>query len=223
MELSELKEKSYTKTLLKGESGRGKTYTATEIAMKVSEMGGDVLYLDTESEGTTTMLNLIEAGKYDEDGIENIDYERIDTYNDFKQYLENDTSEYDLVIIDTLDHKHSFVIKAVTDAKRKADADWNEYATIYSEEKEVMESIAKPDCHILATIDPESGKSDKPKGAQTNVDGYFSIVVEMKKSSDGWKNVVRNYVGESQKIGKSPNNLAEHLSEKIMEIENGEE
>jgi hypothetical protein len=223
MELEELRQKSYTKTLLRGKSGRGKTYNCCKVAMMVSEMGGDVLYVDTESEGSTTMLNLVEGGEFDEDSIQNIEYEQVTSYDEFKSCLDERMGDYDLVVIDTLDHKHSFVIKEVTDAKRESDADWNEYATIYSEEKEVMERIGKPESHILATIDPESGKSEKPKGAQTNIVGYFSIVVDMKKSSDGWKNPVKNYVGDADKIGESPTNLAEHIAEKIMGIEYGEE
>lgn len=217
MKLEELKQEAKIKVLLWGKSGRGKTYNSAIVALEVASSGKDVLFVDTESEGSTTMVQLVEKGEYDEDSVENLEYVQVDGIEDW--YAQFDRSEnFDLMVIDTLDHKHSYVIKGVADARRKADADWNEYPQIYGEEKNLMEKIGKPNSNVLATIDPESGKSGKPKGAQTNVKGYFTVVVQLTKSGDEYSNKVLNWVGETEYIGKKvPDPLGENLADKMME------
>lgn len=215
MDIEELKEKSFLKVLFIGESGTGKTYNASGIALLVLEAGGDVMYVDTESEGSTTLLNLIDRKDYDDEIVENLDYVPVDNLEQWYNAFDK-SEEYDLMVIDTLDHKHSYVIRAVTDAKVKADADWNEYAQIYSKEKELMEKIGKPDTNILATIDPDSGKANKPKGAQTNVTGYFTAVLQLAKEGDSWSNKIINWVGHSERIGKEASDIQENVARSIL-------
>jgi len=216
MELEELKSKSNEKVLLRGKSGRGKTDTSCRIVVKLLAGGVDVMYVDTESEGANTIVKLVEGLGFDEDVVENLEYVQVSTYDALKQALERQ-SEFDVMVVDTLDHKHTFAIKGVTDAKRESDADWNQYPQIYSAEKQIMEMLGKPDCNIIATVDPDSGSMDKPKGAQTNVHGYFSIVVDLKKSGDEWTNQVNNWVGRGEVIGASVDNLVEALTNEIKE------
>lgn len=203
MKFEELKQRSNTKILLTGKSGRGKTYTASQVAIEISKNGGKVKYADTESEGTDTMFKLVSEGDYGEEDIKNINYEQVGEYERLHEIVEN-TEEYDLLIVDTLDHKHTMALKYVTDAKMKEGAEWNEYPAIYSAEKQIMEKLSKPSCNILCTLDPESGKSGKPKGAQTNIRGYFSVVLRMVREGDGWTYKVLNYVGRGDLVGKKP-------------------
>lgn len=222
MDFQELKQKSQLKVLLRGKSGRGKTYRASDIALRVSREGGDVLFIDTEAEGSTTLVNLVESetNDYGPEDVENIEYVQAENYDDLIEHLDPESGrhdEYDLVILDTVDHKHSYVLKHVTDAKRDSGADWQEYASIYAEEKEVMEKIGKPRTNILCTLDPESGGMDKPKGSETNVHGYFSVVVDLMKNGDEWGNKIRNWVGLERAIGVQADNLNEKIVEEVTE------
>lgn len=218
MDIEELKRKSFLKVLLTGESGTGKTFNSSKVSLNLLERGADVLYVDTEAEGSTTLLELIDVEDYDDEVVDGLDYLPVDGLEEWYGAFEK-SDEYDFMVIDTLDHKHSYVIKAVTDAKLDSNADWNEYAQIYSKEKELMEKIGKPNTNILATLDPDSGKSDKPKGAQTNVFGYFTAVVQLFKSGDEWSNKIINWVGHSERIGTKaadlPNNLTSSFEDYI--------
>ena len=221
MELQELKQKSNSKILLRGESGSGKTNRACKLALRVSREGGDVLYVDTEAEGSTTMVNLVESqdAPYDESDLANVEYVQAGSYGELMDNIGNSDGRqaaFDLVVVDTLDHKHSYVLKHVTDAKRESGADWQEYASIYAEEKELMEQIGKPEANIVATLDPSSGGMDKPKGAQTNVHGYFTIVLDLMVTEDDYKNKIRNWVGHGDKRGVMHPNLIDKLTEVIM-------
>lgn len=222
MEFDELKSKSNTKVLVRGKSGRGKTMTAALVALNVAEEGGRVLYVDTEAEGSSTLVAVVEDSdtQFTEETVGNIEYVQADDYSSLKNYVDKDgryQKEFDLIVVDTLDHKHSYVLKEVTDAKREGDADWNEYARIYGEEKNFMEQIAKPKTNVLATLDPDSGSMDKPKGAQTNVHGYFTIVVDLKKNGDGWTHKIRNWVNRSDLIGKKVPDLVDALTKEVTE------
>lgn len=216
MDFNTLKSKSKIKILLRGKSSRGKTYTACKTTLELLNNGANVIYVDTEAEGSATLVNVIESEGYSQDVVENLEYVKVDNYSMLMETIERQ-DECDVMVVDTLDHKHSFALKNVTDAKIESDADWNEYAQIYSAEKQVMEELGKPDCNIIATLDPDSGKMGKPKGAQTNVHGYFSVVVDMKKSGDEWTNKITNWVGKGHVIGASADNLIEALSGEIEE------
>lgn len=222
MEFEELKQQSNLKVLLRGKSGRGKTFRAAKIALNVCQEGGDVLYLDTEAEGSTTLVALVEDEdtEFTEDTVDTLDYRQVESYEEIMAVLDKDSGiqdEFDLIVFDTLDHKHSYVLKHVTDAKRESGADWQEYASIYSEEKELMEQIGKPKANIIATIDPDSGSMDKPKGAQTNVHGYFTAVIDLTKESDGWSHKIRNWVNKGEAIGAKHPDLDNKLTEEALE------
>ena len=218
MDIEELRQKSNLKVLLRGKSGRGKTRQSSLVALEVLDEGMDVLYIDTESEGSTTILGLIEEMGYDESVVDGLEYIQAESYEDMKSSL-NRAGEYDLIVFDTLDHKHSYVLKAVTDAKSSTEADWNEYPQIYSKEKEFMDDLRKIDTNLLATLDPESGKSSKPKGAQTNVQGYFSVVVDLYRDGTNWSHKIENWIGRSEIIGKQLGNveLYEAISDETIE------
>ncbi len=209
MDIEELRERSNRKVLLRGKSGRGKTRQSSLVALEVLDEGGEVLFIDTESEGATTILGLIDEMDYSEDLVDNLEYERVESYEDMKSSL-NNASDFDVVVFDTLDHKHSYVLKAVTDAKTKAEADWNEYPQIYSKEKEFMDDLRKMNTNLVATIDPESGKSNKPKGTQVNIQGYFTIVVDLYRDGSDWSHKVENWIGRSELIGKQIGNTDLH-------------
>jgi hypothetical protein len=218
MELDELKRQSWIKVLLKGKSGRGKTRMCSKIALTLSRDGISVLYVDTESEASTTMVKFIEDGEYEESDLQNVTYKQVSDYDSLVDHIGDDAQEeYDVIIVDTLDHKHTFALEKVTGEKRKANADWNQYPQIYSREKEIMEALSKPSCNIIATLDPDSGKVDKPKGAQTNIHGYFNIVIKLIKDGDSWGNKTRNYVGWSDAIGKKIPDLDEQLTDEIRD------
>lgn len=222
MEYDKLKSKSVKKILLRAKSGRGKTITAAKVSLEVSKAGGEVLYVDTEAEGSTSMVALVEdeSTDYTPGDVDNIEYVRADSYTDLMENIhaqDGRHTEFDLIVVDTLDHKHSYVLKHVTDAKREAGADWNEYAAIYSEEKEMMEQIGKPKTNILATLDPESGSMDKPKGAQTNIHGYFTAVIDLKKNGDEYSNSVRNWVNRDDLIGNAISNLDDAVTKELTE------
>jgi len=187
------------------------------VVLKLLDEGKEVLYIDTEAEGSETLINLIEDGDWSESVVEGLDYFRAENYSTLVEAISRG-SDYDLMVVDTLDHKHSYVLKAVAGAKRDSDADWNEYPQIYSEEKELMAMLGDPDTNIIATLDPDSGKRDKPKGAQTNIRGYFSAVIELRKQGDGeWGHKIINWVGKSDWIGKAVPDLPEVVAEEILD------
>ncbi len=218
MDFQELKSKAKKKALLRGESATGKTMTASQTTMRVLDSGYEVKYIDLESEGRDTIVKLVEDGEYEEEVVSGLDYVQPDDYEDFESELSRG-SNFDLVVIDPMDHKHTMVLKHVSDAKTKADADWNEYPQIYSGEKQIMESISNMDTNVLCTLDPDSGKEDKPKGAQTNIHGYYSIVVDLYRGGDEWQHKVFNWIGRPDLIGGSINNVELHeaLSEAFMD------
>jgi len=217
MQFEELKKQSNLKVIFEAKSGYGKTYTTAKVVLKLLDEGKEVLYIDTEAEGSETLINLIEDGDWSESVVEGLDYFRAENYSTLVEAISRG-SDYDLMVVDTLDHKHSYVLKAVAGAKRDSDADWNEYPQIYSEEKELMAMLGDPDTNIIATLDPDSGKRDKPKGAQTNIRGYFSAVIELRKQGDGeWGHKIINWVGKSDWIGKAVPDLPEVVAEEILD------
>jgi SpoVK/Ycf46/Vps4 family AAA+-type ATPase len=198
MEFEELKRQSNKTILLYGPTMRGKTMSVSNIALSLASQGVPVKYVDTESEGSSTMVELVERGKYEESAVNNIEYVVVDDYDEFVNEIDEEQGvhdEYGLIVIDSLDHKHSFALKKVTDAKMKSEADWNEYPAIYSTEKQIMEIISKPQTNILATLDPNSGSENKPKGAQTNIKGYFSIVIELERGDNMYAGTIENWIG----------------------------
>jgi archaellum biogenesis ATPase FlaH len=225
MEFEELKRKSNKKILLYGQTMRGKTVSSSRIALGLASEGIKVKYVDTESEGSSTLVKLIESGEFDEEDVENIEYVVVDNYDELVSEIEEEGGTHDefgLVVIDSLDHKHSFALKKVTDAKMKSEADWNEYPAIYSTEKQIMEIISKPKTNILATLDPDSGSEDKPKGAQTNIKGYFSIVVELQRGDEKYAGTIENWIGRDEVIMTTHetedivSKLVDELSESVV-------
>lgn len=194
------------------------------MALEVSKEGGDVLYIDNESEAPMTMVSLIEGGDYEKEHVDNIEYVQVDesergetNYDTMMQLLSKESqSNYDLIVVDPLDHKHTYALKKVVDSELASDADWNQYPAIYSREKQVMELISKPHANIVATLDPKSGKSGKPKGAQTNIKGYFNIVLDLTRDGDEWGNIIRNFVGRGEVIGKQDSSYEQNLSKKLI-------
>lgn len=218
MEFDELKAKTNTKILVRGESATGKTRTAVLVTLEVLSEGHNVKYIDLESEGRETLVRLVENGDYDKEVVQGLDYVTVDGYESFKSEM-LDGEDYDLLVVDPMDHKHTMVLEYVTDAKTKADADWNEYPQIYSGEKQIMETISDMETNVLCTLDPDSGKDDKPKGSQTNIHGYYSIVVDLYRSGDEWQHKVFNWIGRSDLIGGEMGNvdLHEALSKEVLE------
>lgn len=200
MDIQELKEMSNTSVLLRGKSGRGKTRNAVKVSLQILQVGGRVLYAESESQASKTFLKAIEDGDLEEGVVEELVLTQMNSYEDMKNVISK-APDYDLVVLDPLDHKHGFVLKEVTDAKTKADADWNEYPQIYSHEKELMQDISKVDANVLATLDPESGKKNKPKGTQTNIHGYFDCVVDLYRDGDDWSHRVENWIGRNDLVG----------------------
>lgn len=222
MEFEELKRKSNKTILLHGPTMRGKTMSASNIALSLASQGVKVKYVDTESEGSSTMVELVERGKFTEDAVENIEYVVVDDYDEFVNEISKEKGvhdEYGLIVIDSLDHKHSFALKKVTDAKMKSEADWNEYPAIYSTEKQVMEIISKPGTNILATLDPDSGSDDKPKGAQTNIKGYFSIVIGLERGDDVYAGTIENWIGRDDIIMTTheTSDIVQKLTDEVYE------
>lgn len=218
MELSELRQKSSAKVLIRGPSGSGKTINSAEIALTVAGEGYDVLFADMESEGSDTMLKLVEHGEYSEEDLATLSYREIGSYDAFMKAI-NDASGFDLLVLDPMDHKHTYVLREVAEAATKSGADWNEYPQIYDQEKKIMSGISDMNTNVVCTLDPESGKKDKPKGAQVNIHGYYGIVVDVFKSGDSWGHKIDNWIGRSDLIGGELTNteLHEAISKEILE------
>lgn len=222
MKFEELKAVSDTRALLRAKSGRGKTLNCARVALMVSKAGGEVLYVDSESAGSTTLVAEVENpdNDFSEEDTENIEYIRVDNYDGLMNAMGKEGGnhdKYDLIVVDTLDHKHTYAIKKVTDAQDQTGADWNEYPRIYSSEKQIMEQVSKSETNFLCTLDPESGSFDKPKGAQANIHGYFDIVVELTREGDDWGNVIRNWIGKGEAIGKQHPDITGRLAEEFIE------
>jgi KaiC/GvpD/RAD55 family RecA-like ATPase len=224
MNFSDLKSKSFVSMLLRGKSGRGKTYTCCRLTLELLRQGHSVKYIDTEAAGSNTLVTLVESSDtpFEEEDVERLDYVQVNSYDEFMAEVgieENSSVNEDVMVVDTLDHKHTYALKKVTDARLTAGADWNQYPHIYSQEKDWLEAITGSDFHLIATLDPESGSMDKPKGAQTNIHGYFDVVIDLEKSGDEWGNTVRNWIGKGDWIGKSNPRLEATLIEEIQSRE----
>lgn len=222
MDFSELKRKSNKSVLLYGPTMRGKTMSCARIALGLCEEGVSVKYVDTESEGSSTMVELIERGDFDRSTVDNLSYVVVEGYDEFVEEISKEQGVHDnygLIVIDSLDHKHSFAIEKVTDAKMKSGADWNEYPAIYSTEKQVMEIISKPGTNVLCTLDPDSGSEDKPKGAQTNIKGYFSIVVALERGDEKYAGTIENWIGRDDVIltTHQTSDIVSKLTEEFLE------
>lgn len=218
MKFAEIKQQSVMKVLLRAQSGRGKTFNVSRLAIEISKEGGDVLYIDTEAEGSTTIVHLVESGEYEEEDVEGIEYKQADSYDSLTRAISDEKQQkYDLIIVDTLDHKHSYAINATVDDPKHDSPDWNMYPNIYSLEKNIMETIGKPKTNVVCTLDPESGKMDKPKGCQTNIHGYFSVVIDIKQGGEGRVFQVRNWVGKEDWIGKSQPKFLDIIKKEIQE------
>jgi len=209
MELEELKKKSSAKVLLRGESGSGKTLNACKVALAVLDKGYNVRYIDMESEGSDTLVKLVETGGYDEDVVSGLEYVEVDSYDEFMSGMTT-LGDVDLLVIDPMDHKHTYVLREVADAKTKSDADWNEYPQIYDQEKKIMSAISDMNTNVVCTLDPDSGKDSKPKGAQTNIHGYYGVVVDLYRQGDDWAHKVDNWIGRGDLIGGEINNVEVH-------------
>ena len=220
MDFEELKRQANHKVLFYGRSRSGKTRAVTTIALEAAHAGLKVKYVDTESDGSMSLVNLIERGDYKREAVRNIEYIVVDNYDELVSNISKDSGsqdKFDLIIVDTLDHKHTFALRKVTDAKVKSDADWNEYPMIYSTEKQIMEIISKPDTNFVATLDPESGSMDKPKGAQANILGFFSVVVRLQKDSDTYAGTIENWIGRDDVIGatKKTDDVVGAITERV--------
>jgi hypothetical protein len=186
----------------------------------LAQEGAKVLYVDTEAEGSTTMVALVEDEdtEFEKGDVENIEYERVNEFSEYMEYLHPDNGyqdEYDLIVVDTLDHKHTYAIKEVVGDVKIDEVDFNQWNPIYDKQKKMMEVINDPRTNILATIDPDSGKMDKPKGTQTNVHGYFNIVIDLMYNSGEYKNKIRNWVNKGEHRGKAVPELEEKLTEEF--------
>lgn len=218
MKLEEIKQQSNQKVLLRGKSSLGKTLAACMVALNVSEEGHKVKYVDTEAEGSTTIVHLVESGQYDEESVENVEYVQADSYDHLSEHISyNRQAEFDLLVVDTLDHKHTYSILKVNDDNRAVSADWNKYPDIYGYEKAIMDTLGKAKTNILCTLDPESGSMDKPKGTQTNIHGYFNIVVDLKWSGDDRVSMIRNWIGRNDWIGKKHPDHVDAITKDILE------
>lgn len=218
MDFGQLKSNTSSKILLRGESATGKTMTASKVSMEILEAGYSVKFIDLESEGRETIVKLVDRGDYEESDVEELSYVQVSKYEELESEIQSG-EDFDLLVIDPMDHKHTMVLKYVTDAKTKADADWNEYPQIYSGEKQIMEKISNMGTNVLCTLDPASGKEDKPKGTQVNIHGYYSVVVDLYRSGDEWQHQVFNWIGRPDLIGGEIDNfdLYEALGEEIAE------
>jgi hypothetical protein len=222
MEFEELKRKSNQKILFYAPTMRGKTRSVSTLALELSREGVPVKYVDTESEGSSTLVTLVEEGSYEREDVENIEYVVVDNYEELVHEISQEGGthdEYGLIVVDTLDHKHTFALKEVTDAKTKSDADWNEYPAIYSAEKQIMEIISKPQTNFAATLDPDSGSMDKPKGAQANVLGFFSIVINLERGDDTYAGTIENWIGRTDVTGATleTEDILNKLSDVLIE------
>lgn len=221
MDIDDLRSKSHIKILFRGFSGTGKTLNSCIVALEVAKEGGRVKYIDTEDEGSETIVDMVDSGWYDSDLEGEIEYTRVTGAKEFfDEFPEEDQCDWDLVVVDTLDHKHTYALRVVTDERKKSDVNWNQFPAIYDAEKSFMQAVGQPDTHIVASIDPESGKSDKPKGTQVNVDGYFDIVVRLQRGDNvDWEGVVENFVGDldNNYIGKkaSGDNLRDFVRQEV--------
>lgn len=227
MKLQELKKQTNEKFLLRGKSARGKTDTAGRVALRVADEGRDVKYIDTESEGASTLVKLIEGeNEFTEDMLENVEYVKVNDYDDFIDELSlEEQNKYDLVIVDTFDHKHNYATRKVMEDvieddedNEKMEPDWNMYPEIYSREREIMELVNNPRTNMLGTLDPDSGKMDKPKGCQTNIHGYFTCVLDLKKSNGEYQDKVVNWVGKSDWIDRPTGDREKRVKAVTQEI-----
>lgn len=204
MDYQDIKPQANKKVLLRGSSSLGKTYTCVHVAILVAKEGYNVLYVDTETEGAETIVSLVESDVYSEDDVENLDYHQANEYDEFMSLIEDENQHnYALMIVDTLDHKESFAQLHEKDTQLGSEIEWSEWFGVRETEKKVMETLNKPSCNVIATIDPESGSMEKQKGVQTNVHGYFNVVVDMKRHNGEYTNVVSNFVGRDGVIGNT--------------------
>lgn len=214
--LNDLRQQSTYKVLFRGESGTGKTMKSCRITIECLKRGLSVKFVDTEAEGSTTLVNLVEENSVDEDVLENLTYVQVSNYNELAEHISEEVQrKFDLLVLDTLDHKNTFAERAVTQSDLAENPDWNQYPEIYARERAVMETLSNAECSVVSTIDPESGKGNKKKGIQTNVNGFFTAVIILYRDGQEFTHKIENYVGRSDLIGKMDSELVDKLAQKV--------
>lgn len=216
MEYEQLLEKTNRKVHLKGVSNTGKTFTASKVVVNCLRAGMEVCVGDLEDSVVKTIVNIIESNDVDKEVVGNLEMVEVESFDDLIELTERG-QEFDLVVFDPLDHKHSLAAEHSLDVKTEADIEWNEYHLVYSWEKEVMKRINKMECNVITTIDPESGSSDKDKGVQANIHGYHDIVISLILNGDEHTNKVRKWLGKEDISGSPVGNLTEGLSKQIIQ------
>lgn len=106
----ELKEKQTIKILLKGNTATGKTYTACQIAKKVTEMEKVVQYVDNQKGATD------ELGSFDDSILKYIDYDYVPAFDDMCRCMQEPAF---LTIVDDLGLLRMFARRRSTEAFKK--------------------------------------------------------------------------------------------------------
>jgi len=194
MKKAELLKKMKLKILLVGNSGAGKTFTATQIAKTVAEAGKKVLYLDVD-DGAIPELAL-----FPDEILENIDHEDIANFPQLWNTLQQTASAYDLVVIDILwPHLRKWVREYAKKlyiaqgyyyvGEKRVQIDNPKTFTLRgfmyqlpnNLEEETLHRLRELPAHIVATTYPIEDDDTR-----NYLYGKFDIVLQLYNTNQGW-------------------------------------
>jgi len=216
------------KDLFTGGSGGGKTHTALfdMLGLISAGMAKSAVIIDCEA-GTIDEMEALMSGESEfgnaelfQQLLEPVEYHAVSTWSEYKKLA---LSGADAVLIDTLNHKHVLARHHIKDEIQKSGEikvgsgmvkltdpdswtlDWEHYNQVYELETRFMEQLMHCGSHIIATLDPNLGKSNKQKGEQNSVDGYFSLIIDTSIEGKDYRGLILKNRGKRANVNvKNP-------------------
>ncbi|RLE49111.1 MAG: hypothetical protein DRJ18_00275 [Candidatus Methanomethylicota archaeon] len=208
--LQEIKRYIKEKILLVGNSGTGKTYCCVKIAVELSKLGHNVVYIDPEFGSQREFL------RYTDDELANIDLRVVDSWTEFKNAV-LEPSKCTLKIVDGLSEVINLHQKYLMDKwfaqgyvdigdKRVEIKDpdsfrfpWNLYPTLYDEVRHIIyELLYNHSYHFLMTMHPLQGTEAKER-LQEDLFRKFDCVIELRRlegDTPNWEAIIRKNRGK---------------------------
>jgi len=221
--LKEIQKIVRKKDLYSGGSGTGKTHSALfdMLGLISAGMAKTAVIIDCEAGAIDEMEALMTGeSEYANQNVfqklfESVEYHPVSTWSEYKKLA---LSGVDVVLIDTLNHKHVLARHHIKDEIQKAGTvkvgkemvkltdpdswtlDWEHYNQVYELETRFMEQLMHCGSHVIATLDPNLGKSNKQKGEQNAVDGYFSLIVDTHMEGKEYRGLIAKNRGKRANV-----------------------
>lgn len=186
-----LEQKIKEKVLLIGETGSGKTYTATKVAEWVASHGRQVVFIDPEF-GAERELELLS-----DEVLENIELKVCPEWGSFKKAVESEDACF-LKVVDGLSeafvatkffledryisHGKYMVGESEIEIKDREvfTLPWQAYAKVYDVIRKVCHTLVKQAPHIIVTMH-SFGETKTKEKLETDVFRKFDTILELRR------------------------------------------